>query len=269
MSDQLKKSAKNMEDYKTPMLKSLDKALCVLLMFAGEKQEYTLMEIAKKLGLSKGTVHRILLTTINRGFIEQNPITGKYQLGIKMYELGSIVTKRMDLRREALPVLIALSKKTGETSHLIIENEGEALCIERIDGSGYVKLLFMDVGRRMPLNVGAGPVVLLAGMKDKEIERWLLTHRLEAKTDYSIVDPKKLMEKIEFIRENGYAVSMEDATAGVAAVGAPIKDVHGDTIGVVSIAGLCTRFQNERLELLISEVVDAGKQISYRMGWRG
>jgi IclR family KDG regulon transcriptional repressor len=257
----VKKSAKK----KAPVLKSVDKAFCILSYLAQE-QGCTLNELAKKSGLSKGTVHRILLTGNKRGFIEQNPESGHYQLGMKVFEMGNVVAKRMVLINESLPILKKASEQTGETAHVIIRHFYEAVCIQRVEGNSALKILFMDVGKRMPLHIGAGPNVLLAHLSDEEIQYYISNHKIEAWTEHTVTDAKKIWENVLKIRKQEYALSVQDATIGVAAVGAPIRNHNGDVIGVVSIAGLATNFQGENLEYIIDAVKSAGNQISYRMG---
>jgi DNA-binding IclR family transcriptional regulator len=162
----------------TPILKSVDKSFKLLDCFLGEKNEYTLNELARKLCISKGTVHRILLTAQKRGMIEHNEDTGKYQLGTKIFQLGNVVAKRMNLRRECLPYLKNISQQTGETSFLIVKDGDGALCVECVEGNNMLRYQFLDVGKKMPLHVGAGPRVLLAHMDDAYIDKWLKKNKL-------------------------------------------------------------------------------------------
>lgn len=247
-------------------MKSVDKAFGILECFKPETPDFTLIELARKLNVSKGTVHRILLTAQKRGVIEQNPETGRYQLGLKLFELGSIVSRRMDLRSESLPVLKKITEQTGETSFIVIRHDFEALCIESVEGHNFLRL-FLEVGKRMPLHIGAGPKVLLAHMSDEEIGKWLDHKELEAWTDYTVTDPEKIWEDIATIRENDFALSMEDVTISAAAVGAPIRGSEGEVIGAVSVSGTSVNFQGERLDYLIRVIRDAGSEISRKMGY--
>jgi IclR family transcriptional regulator, KDG regulon repressor len=251
---------------KTPILKSVDKAFDVLEHFCHDNPDFTLNELARKLRVSKGTVHRILITAQKRGFIEQNPETKKYQLGMKVFELGSVVAKRMDLRSEALPVLKKLSELTGETSYILVRSGDEAVGVERVEGHNYLRMLFLEVGKRMPLYIGAGPKVLLAYMDDQEIENIIDRGRIDKWTDYTITDPAKIRDDIKKIREAGYAISKEDVTVGAAAVGAPIRNASGKVIAAVSIAGASIRYQDEMLQSLIDVTRSAGMEISRRLG---
>lgn len=252
----------------TPILKSVDKAFKLFDCFTGEKQDYTLVELSRKLSISKGTVHRILLTAQKRGMIEQNPETGRYRLGMKVFELGNVVARRMDLRSESLPILKRISEETGLVSYLIVENEDTALCIECVQGKSLLRFMFLDVGKRMPFYIGAGPRVLLAGMRDEKINFWLKKQKLKPWTENTITDPEVLKEDIKKTREQGYALSIEDVTIGSAAAAVPIWGADGEVAGAISIAGATANFQGEKLEQYIRVIKDAGIQLSERMGWK-
>lgn len=250
-------------------MNSVEKALTALESFTMEKPTYTLTEMAKKLGVSKGTAHRILLTAQKCGFVEQEAGTNRYQLGLKVFELGSVVAKRMDLRNQSLPVLKEIADQTGETAHLIIVYQDEALCLERIEGHNFLRVLFLEVGKRMPLHIGAGPKVLLAHLPESEFKRISRTKGLSQWTEYTVRDLDELRQDLARIREQGYALSMEDATKGAAAVGAPIRNATGEVIGAISLAGASVRFKGRRLKELIRVTMEAGMEISRRMGYSG
>lgn len=252
---------------RTPILKSVDKAFEILECFRHNSPDYSINELARNLRVSKGTVHRILITAQKRGFIEQNPETKRYQLGLKIFELGSVVTKRMNLRDESRPILKKLSELTGETSYIVIRDGYEAVGIERVEGHNYLRMLFLEIGKRMPLYIGAGPKILLAYMDDKEVKKLFDKSTLVQWTDRTTVNPEKIWEEIYVIRENGFSLSMEDVTPGAAAVGVPIRDELGNTIGAVSIAGPSVHYEGDNLERLVQAIKEAGMEISQRMGY--
>jgi IclR family transcriptional regulator, KDG regulon repressor len=252
---------------KTPILKSVNKAFEVLDCFKHNSSDYSINELARKLRVSKGTIHRIIITAQKCGYIEQNPETQRYQLGMKVFELGSVVAKRMNLRDESKPFLKNLSELTGETSFIVIRNGYEAVGIDRVEGHNYLRMLFLEIGKTMPLYIGAGPKVLLAHMNDDEIDRYIRKSELTRWTKYTVVDPEKIWEDIHSIREKGFALSMEDVTMGAAAVGAPIRNEHEKVIGAVSISGSSIHYEGENLVRLVDAVKDAGVEISRRMGY--
>lgn len=252
-------------NYKTAIIKSVDNAFTLLSLFKHHKTEYTFNEMVNELNMSRGTVHRLLITTQARGLIEHNPETNRYQLGIKLYTLGNIVANNLAIKKEAAPFMRKVANQTGETLYLIIRKDYEALCIERIEGHNFVKIIDLDVGKRIPLNIGGGLKILLAYMNDQDIKEWLNNGYMEAWTDKSLVNPDLIWKEIYTIRENGYSLSYEDVTNGAAAIGAPIRDYQGCVIGAISISGSTVNYAGDKRKHFIDVIVNAGQEISDRL----
>ncbi|MBC7189577.1 IclR family transcriptional regulator [Candidatus Aerophobetes bacterium] len=244
---------------------SLERGLDIIEVLSDGAAGKSLTEISRQAGFNLSTTHRILDALKSRGYVEQNPKTLKYRLTLKFFEIGNGVVRHLNLREEAVPILVSLAEKTGEAAYLIVLDNDEALCLERIDGHHYIQVLFLKVGGRMPLNIGAGPRVLLAHLPDKEIERIIKEKGLACWTKNSITDPEKLKEDLKKIREQGYALSFEDVTEGAAALGAPVKNWEGKVIAAISISGLSSHFAEEKLPPLIDAVKNAAEKLSQRL----
>jgi len=256
---------KNTLSSKPYKVHSLERGLDLIEILAYGVPEKSLTELSQKAGFSLSTTHRILNALKSRGYVEQNPETLKYKLTFKFFEIGNIVVRHLNLREEAIPILTSLAEKTGETAYLIILDKDKALCLERIDGHHYVQVLFLKVGERMPLNIGAGPRVLLAYLPDEEIDRIIKEEGLACWTEKSITDPEKLKEDLRKIRKQGYALSFEDVTEGAAALGAPVRNWEGKVIAAISISGLSSHFAEEKLPPLIDAVKSAAEKLSQRL----
>jgi len=255
----------NISSSKPYKVHSLERGLDLIEILADGAPEKSLTELSQKAGFNLSTTHRILSALKSRGYVEQNPKTLKYKLTFKFFEIGNIVVRHLNLREEAIPILTDLAEKTGESAYLIILDNDEALCLERIDGRHYIQVLFLKVGGRMPLNIGAGPRVLLAHLPDKEIERIIKEKGLARWTKNSITDPDTLKEDLKKIREQGYALSFEDVTEGAAALGCPVRNWEGKVVAAVSISGLSSHFAEENLPPLIDTVKSAAEKLSQRL----
>ena len=99
-------------------LSSVSNAMRLITAFSEEEYEIGVSDLARRLGLAKSTVHRLATTLIETGMLEQNPQDGTYHLGLKLFELGSLVRRKMDVTNEAQPFLKELREKTGETVQL-------------------------------------------------------------------------------------------------------------------------------------------------------
>ncbi len=227
----------------------------------------TLTELSERLCISKSTVHRLLSTLDHLGFVEKEAQPGSYRLGIKLFELGSLVQSRMHLRQIALHYMTELVERTDETAFLMIRDGMRALCIERIEGH-HVQSLALKLGGTLPLHAGAGPRVLLAYDTPEILEQYLAEEDLYAFTECTITDPDRLRADVAEIQRLGYALSYEDVTIGVAALGVPLFSHEGKTIGALSIAGITPRWTKAYIADMFPELYDVAAKISARMGWR-
>lgn len=168
------------------------------------------------------------------------------------------------LRDRALPVMRDLAGVTEETVTLSILNGTEALCIERIEGK-HVQVLATRIGTTLPLYAGAASRTLLASLPPERIDQ-ILEGSLRPLTRYTEVQPARLREIVLQIRDRGYAISDEDVTLGVAAIGAPIRDTSAQVRGAITISGTTKRLTRDRMPILVAQVANAAARISRALG---
>ena len=101
----------------------------LLKAFSEQQVEIGISDLAKRLGVAKSTVHRLAVTLVAEGMLEQNPDTGKYRLGIALFRLGSLVRQRMSVSSEARPLLRELREKVNETVHLAVLDGSEIMYV--------------------------------------------------------------------------------------------------------------------------------------------
>src|SRR5881398_2742425 len=142
-------------------LSSVANAIRLLTSFSGEEDELGITTLAGRLRLAKSTVHRLAATLTGAGFLEQNGETGKYRLGVALFELGALVRRRMDVANEARPKLRELLEKTGETVQLGIVDHFSVLYVYEMESRRAIRMA-AAVGGRAPLHCTAVGKVLLA-----------------------------------------------------------------------------------------------------------
>lgn len=244
---------------------SLERGLDIMELLVTGKAELSLKELASEAGFSASTAHRILGALKARGYVVQDPATARYRLSFKLFEMGSMIIRRVSLRDEARPVLRELAAVTGESAHLNIVDKDECLCLEKIEGSHAMKVTFLQIGGRIALHLGAGPKVLLAYLPNAEIDRIIGKGPLFLATARTITDPSRLREEIRLIRERGYALSFGERTDGAGSIGFPVRDHLGDVIAGISITGYAAHFDEQHLPVLIEHVGRAAALISKRL----
>lgn len=252
---------------RTSTIQSVDKALDILCSFSVEEPELGITELASKLGLYKSTIHRILKTLEDRGFIVQNFENQKYRLGFKLFDLGNAVVSRLEVKDVALPLMKELSAKTRETVTLNIIDNDQRVCIEKVESSEAVRN-FVQIGGRNPLYLAASGKVLLAFLPNEEIERIIASKDLGVTVLGQLIKQDTLRSELQLIRQRGYAISKSERSLGSTSVAAPIRNHDGTVVAGISVSGPESRFNEVTLGSIISEVMETAKRISNRLGWR-
>lgn len=213
----------------------LTKVGAVLDLLA-ERGELAAAEIAALTGEPRSSVYRILGSLEGLGMVESGSRRGSFRLGLGLLRLGNAVVERFDEREAALPALQELNQLTGETVFLCVRRGYEAVCIERLPGE-HVESLALRLGGALPLHAGAAPRTLLAFEPQATWEDYVETVALDPLTPSTPSSRADLFAALEEIKREGVAVSDEDVTPGIAAIGAPIFDYKGAIRGAVSMSG--------------------------------
>ncbi len=241
-------------------LKTVDRALQVLLQFDKEHPEWSASELAQVLDLHRSIVYRILTTLERRGFVTQADRRGRFRLGLKLVELGNVVLASIDVRQVAHSIMARLVRETGESAFLTVVSDDESVCIDKIDSPQRIRVT-LTVGGRYPLHAGASNKILLAYLPPDTIDK-LIAKGLEPITPNTITDPTQLKENLNMIRQQGWAYSTGELTPGVAAVAVPLWDGDGTVVAAVSIAGLASQLSEDKLPMLISMTRQAAGDVS-------
>ena len=213
----------------------LTKAGAVLDLLA-EHGELAAAEISAATGEPRSSVYRILGSLERLDMVEAGNRRGAFRLGLGLLRLGNAVVERFDEREAALPALQELHRMTGETVFLCVRRGYDAVCIERLAGER-VQSLALRLGGALPLHAGAAPRALLAFEPESVWADYVASVPLTSLTPSTPSTREQLFAALEEIPPGRVAVSDEDVTPGIAAVGAPIFDYRGTIRGAVSISG--------------------------------
>lgn len=248
------------------LVQSVLKSIELVEAFLGGPRELSLTDLVKQTGLPMPTVHRLLGTLEYAGWIAHGD-GGGYVLSLRIAELARHVLAGINLRDQALPVMQALTKTTGETSYLVVREANHAVCIERVESYNMVRVMAWDVGSVLPLYAGAGPLSLLAFLPDDERDKILGHGELDLPIG-TITTRDDVEQKLESVRQHGVSISSEETIPGITSVGAPILDRTGQVIAAFSVGGMSAAILGARREDLTSALLDAGLEISRRLGYR-
>ncbi|MFC8719562.1 IclR family transcriptional regulator [Kitasatospora sp. NPDC057198] len=215
-------------------IQSLSRAAAILRLLAGGERRLGLSEVAAGLGLAKGTAHGILRTLQQEGFVEQDPESGKYQLGAELLRLGQSYLDVHELRARALVWADDLARAAGETVYLGVLHQRGVLVVHHVfrpDDSRQV----LEVGSMQPLHATALGKVLLA--YDPVARGELGDGPWEAFTARTVTEPAALDAQCALVRERGWADAVEETWEGVASVAALVQDRRRNPVGAVCVSG--------------------------------
>src|SRR5947208_8013622 len=190
-------------------LSSVANAIRLLTSFSGEEDELGITTLAGRLRLAKSTVHRLAATLTGAGFLEQNGETGKYRLGVALFELGALVRRRMDVANEARPKLRELLEKTGETVQLGIVDHESVLYVSGMESRHAIRMA-AAVGARAPLHCTAVGKVLLA-FQPPEYVKQVISSGLKACTPKTVTRRDELLALLEEVASREYAIDDEES----------------------------------------------------------
>jgi len=233
-------------------IQSVENALEVLEALCDEEGEVRISHLSEKLQMNKTSVFRLLATFEGRGYVEREESTGKYRLGLTAYEVGQKLLSRMELLKQARPVLELLVRDCNEAAYIAVRRGAEILFLDMVDTSQKIKIVPL-VGRRFPLATTAAGRAILAFSKP-------VNGTIENRDS-----------EYESIRTQGYAVDSNALGNDIFSIASPLFCSGGSLNGVLCIVGPAFRMQTEQLIIQIQEACSVissklGDHTSYRNG---
>ncbi|MFC1418847.1 IclR family transcriptional regulator [Streptacidiphilus cavernicola] len=246
-------------------IQSLERAAAILRLLAGGERRLGLSDVAASLGLAKATAHGILRTLQQEGFVEQDPDSGKYQLGAELLRLGQSYLDVHELRARALIWADDLARATGESVYLGVLHQRGVLIVHHVFRPDDARQV-LDVGGMQPLHSTALGKVLVA--HDPVARAELQASEREAFTPRTLTDLDAIDAESALTRERGWGAAVEETWTGLASVAALIQDRRQNPVGAVAVHGPVERICEAgaiRPELAIA-VRQAARSISRDLG---
>ena len=246
----------------------LDRAIALLNCFSVQKPEMGVGQLARVVGISKTAAHRLLSDLQQHGWIQQNTDDRRYRLGFKLVELGNRVIDGLDLAALAQPFLDSLARKTGETAHLAVLDEGMCYYIAKVESQHSIRMS-SHVGKRNPAHCTAVGKTLLAHAPDSAVHRVVAKQGLPRFTRYTNTSIRRLKEELSLVRERGYAIDDQEFEENLRCIAAPVRDHTGKVVAAVSMSGPTMRATDQALPKLAEMVMDTARRISKALGAPG
>lgn len=246
-------------------IKSVVKAISIIELLVSNGKAISLTEMARELGMARSTVHGLASTLLDLGYLSQNPETGHYELGTKLYEVGNAVASNWTEKSIAKPYITYLVEKLKETVHMAKLSDGKVLYIDKYESTHSIRIV-TETGLKLPAHCTGVGKVLLAYLSKAELDYILKTNPLEYYTDKTITNRQEFDVELEKIRKQGYATDNQEFVAGLACVAAPIFNHQNTVIAALSISAPVSRMKTDYMEMIKDDLLKACQEISIKLG---
>lgn len=245
------------------MNNTLLKGLAVIELLSRSPGPLTLTQIGKELAMGKSNVHRLMQALVETRFVWRDEETGAYAPSIKLWELGSAVLGKLDLRRHAERQMDSLMEFTGESVHLSVLDGLEVVYVHKVDSESPVRA-YTQIGGRVPAYCVATGKAQLAFAREHVIES--ACHALKRHTAHTITNRQDFLKDMMKVRQRGYATNGAEWREDVWGIAAPVMDAHGFVIAGVGISGPASRFRKAVLTTWADAVIATAAEISDALG---
>jgi len=243
-------------------LQTVDRAVAVLHLLSGSGPGgLRLVDVQAKLRLSKPTAHRLLMSLVSHGLVDQDDTTKRYRLGARLAVLAwSVPQRRPDFGRLTSLAAQRLAQRSGDTVFVMACDGLESVCVGRETGSFPIKALTIEVGTRRPLGVGAVGMAVLGATTANEARRAVDTIAQKLK-DYPLTSPEVILRGADQARRLGYSVSDGQVASGVRAIAVAVRDARGVPVGSIGIAAIRSRMMPDRIKELVPWMLEERAEI--------
>jgi IclR family transcriptional regulator, acetate operon repressor len=242
-------------------VRAVDRAIAILQCFNAEQPALSVIDIQKRVGLSRPTLYRLLHTLSSRGLIDSEGDPQRFRLAHGVMKLSHVWLKGLEVVNVARPILEALRDKTGETAALFRLQEDRGICILECE-SRHVLSISRGVGDSLKITQGSTGKAMLAFMEPERRSEFLDQMPRDAQRAH-------LEEALKSARRNGYAISRGEIFVGAVAVSSPYFDHRGSVVGSVGLYGPSARISDDKISEFAKLVGDAGRKISTLLGFQG
>ena len=247
-------------------VQSIDRALRLLDVICTADRPISLADASARVKLHKPTAHRLLQSLGQHGLVTQDAESKAYRPGLKLFELSHEVLRHMELRTQALPELAELSRRTNETVHLAVLDEGDVIYIDKEESQHTIRM-FSAIGKRGPAHCTGVGKVLLASLPPDELQRVVAVKKLKRFTTRTITTVAGLKRELSLIRERGYAIDDTEHEAEIRCAACPVRDHTGRVVAAVSLTAPTLRMSRDRIEAMAPLVREYADRVSRKMGY--
>jgi IclR family transcriptional regulator, KDG regulon repressor len=246
------------------MEQTVQKALNLLEALVHSGQPRRLTELSRQLGLTKPNVYRLLSTLSVLGYVKKDPLTSLYSPTLKLWEMGSLLVRDVDLVTAANARLRALCEETGESIQLTVFDSGFVVYVDKVDSPQPVKAM-TTIGSRVPASVTSTGKAMLAWLPTESLD--LAFSHVKRYTPLTLTRRRDLERDLEETRDRGYAVNRGEFRLGVCGIGVPVRDRSGSVVAAIGVWGAERDILGPRQGELAHMAMIAARDVSRALGY--
>ncbi len=246
------------------MEQTVQKALNLLEALVRSGQPRRLTELSRELGLTKPNVYRLLSTLSVLGYVKKDPLNSHYSPTLKLWEMGSMLVRDVDLVSVAGPRLRKLSADCQESVQLAVIDGGFVVYVDKVDSAQPLKAI-TSIGSRVPASVTSTGKAMLAWLGDDALDQ-AVAH-VKRYTPATLVRRKDIEHDLEETRQRGYSINRGEFRAGVCGIAVPIRDRSGGVVAAAGVWGAEKNILGSRREELAYLTMAAARDISQQLGY--
>lgn len=240
------------------LIESVDQALRLLLLFQ-TKRTLRVTDVAQEFGIARSSAHRLLSTLAWRGFVSQDRVNKSYRAGRILVQIGLNSIRDLDVRRRAHQHLESVSAQTHETVNLLVLEGGGSRFIDGVESDRPLRV-GVRTGALLPAYATAGGKALIADLSADELNA-LYPRGLRPVTKMTVVDLAALGEQLAVVRDQGYALNINESEVGLRAVAVPIRDHAGRAIASLAVSTPANRMTDDDVPGMVAILLEASAAI--------
>jgi len=248
----------------SPKVKSADRVLDIFELFTGDKDSFTLTDIANLLNMPVSSTYQIIQNMLNRGYLESDSSGKQFHLGNKIFEIRVQHRKNTNLPTEFFHIAGKMAEDLNETVLLSVRSGNKSVYIAEKQITQPLRVS-SNIGAVLPLHASASGKMMLAGMSDQEIDELYPDDNLETFTANTISNRKALKEALEKVREDRIAFNFGESVEGVHCIAGPIYDMEGKVVASISVSIPVVRITDELWERTLQWITRACVNISNKV----
>ncbi len=246
------------------MEQTVQKAMNLLEALVRSGQPRRLTELARQLELTKPNVYRLLSTLTILGYVKKDAQTSLYSPTLKMWELGSMLVRDVDLVSVAGGRLRRLSEETHESVQLAVFDAGFTVYVDKVDSPQPLKAM-TSIGSRLPASVTSTGKALLAWMPSEALD--MAFQHVKRYTPLTLTRRKDIERDLEEIRARGYAINRGEFRVGICGIASPIRDKSAGVVASIGVWGAERNILGPRQTELAQLVTSAARDVSKSLGF--